>query len=133
MCEFCRAAWPSLTGDDFFHGDDPRLPDIARALADVAQGPNPTDEQVGWFIDDADAIVGDWPGHPGPWVITDWNHSPTDPECPEESWVGIDLTFTLNGVPYVIQESEFESMHPVKRDTYLSWHAEDATEASESA
>lgn len=126
-CQFCLAAYPILADDDLHHSLDPRMGDLARVFAMTFQGTNePSDEQIGWFCHDADAVIGDFPDATS-WTISDHVDSPTDPDDPESPWRGIDHTFSINGERYILQASEWEPSHPVKRSTYLGWIAEDAS------
>jgi len=118
-CRYCLAAYPTLGDEEHLtHSDDPRMGDLARALAVLFQSTDtPTDEQIGWFCQDADAVIEDHPDATE-WVITDHVDMPP--------LTGVDLEFTLNGIPYIVQPSEWEPSHPVKRETYLSWISEDS-------
>lgn len=124
-CRYCVAAYPILAGDDLHHSLDPRMGSLAEVFAMTFQDTDaPTDEQIGWFCHDADAVIGDFPDATS-WTITDHDSSPADPDDPEMPWHGIDHTFTINGIPYVLQAAEWEPSHPVKRETYLSWTSSD--------
>ena len=118
QCRYHAAAYPELdardTCDD--HRDDPRLYDLARAFA-VACGhhPEPSDDVIGWFIEDAEAVIDDFSPEMTAWVVT----TPTPPS--EEESFQLDFTLTINGEAYVIQQSEWESARPVKRSTWESW------------
>lgn len=121
-CQFCAAAYPNLLDEEMMtHSADPRMGALARVFAMTFQeSDEPTDEQVGWFCQDADAVIDDHPDATS-WTITDHVDGPVDPDDPDSPWHGIDHTFTINGVPYVLQAAEWEPSHPVKRETYLSW------------
>jgi len=115
QCQFIQAAYPTMADDPMMcagHRHDPRVFALARAMAEIFQKPEPTDEQIAWFLDDADAIVDDFPPEQEQWAILDG-------EYPKES--GLDHQFTLNGIAYVVQASDWEPAHPVKRETYESW------------
>jgi hypothetical protein len=56
ICRWCRAAWPTVDGFPCDHTEWDGQ--IAAALAAQIHGPNPTDEQVGWFIEDGALVSG---------------------------------------------------------------------------
>lgn len=119
QCTFIKAAYPTMAEDDMMcaqHRHEPRVFTLARAMAEVFQNPEPSDEQVAWFLDDADAIVDDFPPQQERWEIVDGG-------MPKES--GLDHQFTLNGVAFVVQASDWEPEHPVKRATWTKWVGED--------
>lgn len=115
QCKFIEAAYPTMSGDPMMcagHRHEPRVFALARVMATAFQKPEPSDEQIAWFLDDADAVVDDFPREQSQWVIVDGGE-------PKES--GLTHQFTLNGVAYVLQDSDWEPAHPVKRETYESW------------
>lgn len=118
QCRYLAAAYPMLDADDTCseHRHDEATFSLARAMAAVFQQPDPTDEQVGWFMDDAAAVVNDdFDPAPAEWVVT-------EPQITTES--GLDFTLTINGAEYVIQENDsggHVASHPVARDEYRSW------------
>lgn len=70
VCRYCLAAW-----GDIYHGHgcghDERHAEVARQIAAKVHGHEPTDEEIGWFIEDAEhicAVVTD--EHP---VLTRWD------------------------------------------------------------
>ncbi len=115
-CRFIAAAYP---GEDCFdHRHEDRVFDLSRALAAAThENADPTDEQVGWFLADADAMVDDFDPAPGAWVVT-------AAEPSDES--GIDFTLTINGRAYVVQDNggSGEVCQPVARDEWESWLTE---------
>ena len=117
QCRYHAAAYPELeardTCDD--HRDDTRLYDLARTFAVACSHPEPSDEVIAWFIEDAEAVIDDFPPEMTAWVVT----TPTPPS--EEESFQLDFTLTINGEAYVIQQSEWESARPVKRSTWESW------------
>lgn len=126
QCKFMRAAYPTMADDDMMcaqHRHEPRVFALAEAMARVFQNPEPSDEQIAWFLDDADAVVDDFDPSPDAWVIEDGDY-------PKES--GLDHQFTLNGVAYVVQVSDWEPAHPVKRETWESWVGVDDYDEDES-
>ena len=52
-CRFCLAAWGDI-GSECEHGD--REAGVARQIAARIHEQEPTDEQVGWFMEDAELI-----------------------------------------------------------------------------
>lgn len=107
-CLFCIANWAGATGkftgepllptaEDcrFTHRDDPRIYDLARAMASVMQQRKPTDEQVSWFLEDADDVVDDFDPAPERWRVHRLRSAVGD-EIDE-----IDIRLRINGVTYV--------------------------------
>lgn len=120
QCSYMAAAYPTLDADDTCdnHRHEQRIFDLARAMAVEFQQPDPTDEQIAWFLDDADAVIDDFTSAPDRWEITDNEVMPK--ELP-----GIVNRWRINGVEYVLQDSDFEPAAPVLLSTYLSWIEED--------
>lgn len=120
QCQYMAAAYPTLNGDDTCseHRHEARVFELARALASEFQKPDPTDEQIGWFLDDADAVVDDFDPAPDVWEIAGLRSMP-------EELPGITNLLRINDVEYVIQDSEWEPAHPVSLATYRSWQEED--------
>ncbi|KAB2808335.1 hypothetical protein F9L07_22735 [Pimelobacter simplex] len=123
-CRFMQAAYPDLDARDSCseHRHDNQTFALARALAVVCQDPDPSDEQIGWLIDDAAAVVDDFDPAPADWVVT-------PPEMGEAAnRYGVDFTLTINGIDYVVPESEWEPSHPVALAKWRKWN-DDAGEA----
>ena len=121
QCRYMAAAYPGSTADETCHSHrhEARTFDLARAFAaGVHETPDPTDEQVGWFLDDADAVVDDFDPVPESWVTTAFEYT---------GEAGLDLTLTINGRPYVVQDNmgSGEACTPVARSTWESWTRED--------
>lgn len=55
-CAYCTATGWDAWGE-VGCGHDERHATVARLIAEICQQPNPTDEQIGWFMDDAEAVV----------------------------------------------------------------------------
>ena len=112
-CQFTVAAYP---GEECFdHRHEDRVFDLSRALAAaIHKNADPTDEQVAWFLADADAVVDDLDPTPTDWVTT--AATPSDEP-------GLDFTLTINGRPYVVQDNggSGEACQPVARATWESW------------
>lgn len=117
-CKYMDAAYPTLSAEDCceqMHRHEPRVFDLAKAMAHIFQPSEPSDEKIGWFLDDADADVDDFTPTPESWSV---EGLPGDDERPD-----IARRLRINGIEYVIQESEWEPAHPVARATYDSWQA----------
>lgn len=116
-CRYMQAAYPDLDADETCseHRHDEPTFSLARAMAVAFQQPDPSDEQVGWCMDDAAAVVDDFDPAPESWSVT-------EPEITNEA--GLDFTLTINGVPYVVQPSEWEPSHPLRRATWDEWQQE---------
>lgn len=55
MCPFCLAAWGDIgTECSRYHTD--RISGVARQIAALIHEAEPTDEQVGWFMEDAETV-----------------------------------------------------------------------------
>lgn len=117
-CRYMVAAYPTLDAEDTCaqHRHDEPTFALARAMAVAFQQPEPTDEQIGWCLDDAAAVVDDF--EPG---TLDW--TVTEPQ--ESDVVGIELTLMVNGRDYVVQPSEWEPSHPVSLTQWHEWEDED--------
>jgi hypothetical protein len=123
-CRYCTAAYPILFEDgdttacEWTHRDEQRIYDLATAMARVFQQRNPTDEQVCWFLDDADAVADDFDPVPDKWQIRKL------PDTAEFDW-----RFRINDVTYVVQPGEKEKSLPVRLSTLREWQRE-ANEAA---
>lgn len=116
-CRYMAAAYPSLDADDTCteHRHDEPTFALARAMAAVFQQPDPTDEQIGWLLNDAAAVVDDFAPAPASWTVSELEIS-REP--------GLDFTLTINGIDYVIQENDSGGhvvSHPVARVEWESW------------
>jgi len=115
-CRFCRAAY----GDDaelceFAHRQSAEvLAPLATAMARLFQGRNPSDEQVGWFMEDASAVVEDFDPMPDKWRLR------TLPTSPHDGFVA---RFRINDVTYVIEDGEGHCT-PVRLATLRQWQRE---------
>lgn len=128
-CRFCIANWAGMTGklggepilptaEDcrFDHRDDQRVYDLARAMASVMQRRNPSDEQIAWFLGDADDMVDDFNPTPERWRVRRLPASAGDPDD------GIDIRLRINDVTYVGLEGGKDSRGSVVRlATFRSW------------
>jgi hypothetical protein len=125
-CKYCLAAYPILFEDgdvtscEFEHRDEQRVYDLAAAMARVFQAKEPTDEQVAWFLDDADAVVDDFDPAPERWRVR---------KLPDD-FSEFDMRFRLNGVTYVVQRADKEKATPVRLSTLRQWQREADAEAA---
>ena len=118
-CCYMVAAYPTLDVDDTCgkygdHRHDEPTFSLARVMAVLFQKPDPSDEQIAWFLADAAAVVDDFDPTPSEWAIE-------ERPVGEEDSFNLDFAFALSGVEYVVQQAEWEPSHPVKRATWLSW------------
>lgn len=128
---YCLAAWglPSRDDECWQHKHTPRIESLARALATQVNGDDPTDAEIGGWMDDAAAMVDDNPGAID-WRITEFrvgaNLDDVHARGEEFEEVPRSLTarFRLNGIEYVVPEAEFEPAAPVRLATYIGWYAE---------
>lgn len=117
-CRYMVASYPTLDAEDTCseHRHDEPTFALARAMAVAFQQPNPTDEQVGWCMDDAAAVVDDFDPVPTAWEVT-------EPQLTDEA--GLEFTLTINSREYVVQPSEWEPSHPVSRAQWNAWQDDD--------
>lgn len=98
-CQYCIADWaPSEIGNEeceWRHRDDPRVYALARALAVVFQQRNPTDQQIAWFLSNADQVVDDFDPPPAVWRARRLR------PCVNDQYDGIEVRLRINGVTYV--------------------------------
>lgn len=122
QCAYMRSAYPTLDAEDTCgdHRHEPRIFALAKALAEVFQQPDPSDEQIAWFIDDADSVADDFPG------VTEWKIDSPD-AYPNE--FGVEALLTINGRHYVLPESELEPSTPVSRAEWDSWHEDEEADS----
>jgi len=122
-CRFCLAAYPAVAHEtcEWEHRDEQRVYDLAAVLAGAFQPEPLTDEQVCWFLADADAIVDDFAPAPERWQV---EQVPTD--------VGeFIMRFRINDVTYVIEESgEGAKALPVRLSTLRQRQREANEEAA---
>ncbi len=126
-CRYCLAAYPILFEDgdvtacEWEHRDEQRVYDLATAMAAVFQHRPPADEQVCWFLGDADAVVDDFDPVPAKWKV---RNLPND-------FSEFDMRFRINDVTYILQHSDNkEKANPVRLSTYRSWQREAEAEAA---
>lgn len=120
-CKFCLAAYPILFKDgdttscEWEHRDEQRVYDLAAAMARIFQSRPNTDEQVAWFLQDADAIVDDFDPVPEKWRIR---------QLPPGKSGEFVMRFRVNDVTYVVQEGGKEMVNPVRLSTLREWQRE---------
>lgn len=78
------------------HRDDPRVYALATVMAACMQQRDPTDEQIGWFLHDADDVVDDFDPPPDRWRV----RKLPDVDCYDD----IDARLRINDVTYVALE-----------------------------
>lgn len=120
-CQFCVAAYPEIADEicEWEHRDEQRVYDLALAMARVFQARQPTDEQVQWFLSDADAVVDDFDPAPEKWRVRKLPNS-------DREFVA---RFRVNDVTYVLQDGCKEKTEPVRLSTLRSWQREANAEA----
>jgi hypothetical protein len=107
-CKYCVANWvgivkptngnqilPSADDCEYEHRDDPRVYDLARVMASVMQSRNPSDEQIAWFLADADEVIDDFDPPPDRWRVRKL------PESANDADYGIEVRLRINDVTYV--------------------------------
>lgn len=111
-CRFCVANWAGVSARggggepirpdpedcEQAHRDDPRVYGLARAMAKAMQDRYPSDEQVAWFLEDADEVVDDFDPPPDRWRVRRL------PESANDGPDGIDARVRINDVTYVVLE-----------------------------
>ena len=122
-CRYCLAAYPSVADEvcEYTHRDERRVYDLATAMAAVFQHRPPSDEQVGWFTDDADAVVDDFDPAPAKWRVR---------RLPQDDYSEFDLRMRINDVTYVVQPGEKEKVNPVRLSTLRQWQREAEADAA---
>jgi hypothetical protein len=126
-CRYCLAAYPILFEDgdvsscEFEHRDDPRVYALAAAMARIFQPRPNTDEQIGWFLNDADAVVDDFDPAPDRWRVHKL------PDNPRDEFVA---RFRVNGVTYVLQDGHKEKTVPVRLSALRQWQQEAEADAA---
>ncbi len=128
-CKYCVANWAGATGKhggpvlvpdphdcEMSHRDDPRVYRLALAMAKVMQQRQPTDEQISWFLEDADEVVDGFDPEPEKWAVRRLTMSPGD------YGNGIEIRLRINGVTYVGLEGGKDSRGSVvKLSEFRSW------------
>lgn len=131
-CKFCVANWAGATGkhggpvlvpdvDDCLmaHRDDPRVYALARAMAKVMQQRQPSDEQISWFLEDADEVVDNFDPSPEKWRVRRLPSSDGDYDQ------GIEIRIRINDVTYVgLEGGKGARGQFVRLSTFRSWRKE---------
>jgi hypothetical protein len=110
-CRYCVAGWAAATrridGDPILptaadcehaHRDETRVYNLAHAMARAMQARNPSDEQVSYFLEDADEVVDGFDPAPERWRVRRL------PACVNDAEDGIDVRLRINDVTYVALE-----------------------------
>jgi hypothetical protein len=119
-CKYCLAAYPILFEDgdvtscEFGHRDEQRVYGLATAMARVFQPRPTTDERIGWFLQDADAVVDDFDPAPPRWRIRRLPYGKNDDFV---------LRFRINDVTYVCRDGE-DYVPPVRLSVLRGWQRE---------
>lgn len=120
-CRYMTAAYPTLGAEDTCTEHEHNAPTFALAKALAAacyEVEEPTDEAIAWFLNDAAAVIGDIESPPLDWTVS-------APVLVNEP--GLDMTLTINGVEYVIQQNDsggHVESHPITRAEWDEWTAE---------
>jgi hypothetical protein len=116
-CRYCMAAYGSdaeMCGFAHLQPADVVAP-LALKMARSFQGHNPSMEQIGWFMEDAAAVIEDFDPLPEKWSL---RKLPLDDEDGEFL-----ARFRINGVTYIIENGEGHCT-PVRLATYRGWQRE---------
>lgn len=108
-CPYCVAGY-GLNASDCLFAHEHDVAPLARELAAAIHETEPSDEQVGWTMEDAEAIFTDFKRTPRTWHVTHFER-PIDV---------FDATFRVNGIAYVIEGGE----NPVRLSTWKRWQRE---------
>jgi hypothetical protein len=97
-CRYCLAAYPEVAAEicELEHRDERRVYDLAAAMAHIFQPRPNTDEQVQWFLSDADAVAGDFDPVPEKWQVR---------KLPDDFSEFI-ARLRINGFTYVLQDGD---------------------------
>lgn len=120
-CRYCTAAYPQIAAEicEPTHRDEQRVYDLATAMAALFQARPPSDEQVCWFLQDADAVIDDFDPVPAKWRLR---------KLPDD-FSEFTARFRINDVTYVLQDGD-GYVPPVRLATLRSWQREADEEAA---
>ena len=100
-CRYCRANHGEYADAEMCEMTHQRPADevapLATALARIFQARNPTDEHIGWFMQDADEVIGDFDPTPDKWRVRKL------PQSEDDEFLH---RFRINDVTYVIEDGE---------------------------
>jgi hypothetical protein len=100
-CRYCTANYGEYADDEMCEMTHQRPADevapLATALARIFQDRNPTDQQVGYFMQDADEVIGDFDPIPEKWRVRKLPMSESDEFIQR---------FRINDVTYVVEDGE---------------------------
>lgn len=115
-CQFCRAAYGAdAEMCEFSHRQSVEVvAPLATAMARLFQDRNPSDEQIGWFMEDASAVVEDFDPLPEKWRLR---------RLPDTKYDGFVARFRINDVTYVIEDGEGH-IPPVPLARLREWQRE---------
>lgn len=116
-CPYCVAFYtdggkrptilPTERDCEWEHRDDQRVYDLARAMAKVMQDRHPSDQQIQWFLADADQVVDHFDPTPERWRVRRLPVSAND--GPD----GIEMRLRINDVTYVGLEGGKDDRGPL--------------------
>ena len=131
-CKYCVANWAGMARTDLgfepivpepmdcevAHRDDPRIYALATAIArTICAVRKPSDEQVGWYLGDADDVVDDFEPTPVRWTVRRL------PGLKNDSWSGIEIRLRINDVTYVgLEGGKGDRGSVVRLSTFREWH-----------
>lgn len=124
QCRYMAAAYPTLDAEEtcrFAHRHDPGTFALAEAMAMQFQHPDPSDEQIAWFLNDAAAVVDDFIPPPERWTVDTLLEEEDEDET---NLIGIEFRFRVNGVEYVVRSGDKVETHPISRATWDGWAQE---------
>ena len=117
-CRYCTAAHTPYEDAEMcemaHHHPTEVVAPLATAMARIFQANPPSDEQVGWFMEDADAVVGDFDPLPEKWRLR---------KLPLSDHDEFIMRFRINDVTYVIEDGEGH-IPPVRLSTVRQWQKE---------
>lgn len=98
-CRYCVAAYDSDAEMCGFAHEQPAevLAPLALAMARMFQTRHPSDEQVGWFMEDASAVADFFDPLPDEWTLRKMRPGRSDE---------FTARFSVNGVTYVVENGE---------------------------
>lgn len=131
-CKYCVANWAGMGRADlglepvvpepedceYAHRDDPRVYELARAIArPICATRHPSDEQIGWYLSDANDVIDDFDPAPPRWYVRRL------PELTNDGTDGIEIRLRINDVTYVgLEGGKGERGQLVKLATFRAWH-----------
>lgn len=114
-CRYCISAYPTVADEvcGVTHRDEQRVYDLAAAMARIFQPHPTTDERIGWFLQDADAVVDDFDPAPTTWRLR---------KLPDDFSEFV-ARFRINGQTYVLRDGD-GYVAPVRLSLLRQWQRE---------